>query len=243
MCYQVYITKARGTRVVDTVELFPSKTAMPQTSSMDLTTIAALALSHALLDPPPAAPFSHIGTAQLQALRQLSEIFTVALPPSATQHLPPTSQASSQLRNTIHPAPVPMLGSPCPATPSQAPPCLATLHQSPRLARYASPRVSPSQAPSPMVAPRVNPRHIASLRVDPTTPHHNVISLTPYPAEPNSPYVHQCVAGENLFNTFEGEHLETPSLPRYNTRARAQQHSAHSIQHHAPRVFCPITFT
>jgi hypothetical protein len=31
-CYQVHITKTKGTRIVDTVEFFPSKTAMPQTS-------------------------------------------------------------------------------------------------------------------------------------------------------------------------------------------------------------------
>jgi hypothetical protein len=30
--YQVYITKTRGARIADTVELFPSKTSMPQTS-------------------------------------------------------------------------------------------------------------------------------------------------------------------------------------------------------------------
>jgi hypothetical protein len=31
-CYQVHITKTKGTQIVDTVEFFPSKTAMPQTS-------------------------------------------------------------------------------------------------------------------------------------------------------------------------------------------------------------------
>jgi hypothetical protein len=50
------------------------------------------------------------------------------------------------------------------------------------------------------------------------------------------------MTGENLFKTFEEEHLETPSLPRYNTWA-AYQHSAHSIQHHAPHIFHPIAFT
>jgi hypothetical protein len=32
-------------------------------------------------------------------------------------------------------------------------------------------------------------------------------------------------------------------LPRYNTRARTRQHSAHSVQHQVPRAFRPITFT
>jgi hypothetical protein len=51
------------------------------------------------------------------------------------------------------------------------------------------------------------------------------------------------MAGANLFDTFEEEHMETPSLPRYNTRARARQHSSNNPHHHAPRVFRPITFT
>jgi hypothetical protein len=62
-------------RIVDTIELFPSKLAMPNTSSKDLASIAALELSNALQTPAHAAPFSHIGTAQLQALGQLSDIF------------------------------------------------------------------------------------------------------------------------------------------------------------------------
>jgi hypothetical protein len=35
-CYQVHTTKTKGTRIVDTVEFFPSKTAMPETLSKDL---------------------------------------------------------------------------------------------------------------------------------------------------------------------------------------------------------------
>jgi hypothetical protein len=46
--YQFHITKIKGTRIVDTVECSPSKTAMPHTSSKDLASIAALELSNAL---------------------------------------------------------------------------------------------------------------------------------------------------------------------------------------------------
>jgi hypothetical protein len=81
-CYQVHITKTKGTRIVDTVEFPPSKLSMPNTSSKDLASTAALELSNALQNPAPEAPFSHIGTAQLQALRQLSDIFPAALPSS-----------------------------------------------------------------------------------------------------------------------------------------------------------------
>jgi hypothetical protein len=51
------------------------------------------------------------------------------------------------------------------------------------------------------------------------------------------------MTGVNVFDTFEEEHMERPSLPRYNTRVRAHQHSANNTQHLAPRVFCPIIFT
>jgi hypothetical protein len=49
------------------------------------------------------------------------------------------------------------------------------------------------------------------------------------------------MAGENIFNTFEEEHMESPPPQRYNTRARAQQHSSHSAQQNAPRIFCTFT--
>jgi hypothetical protein len=61
---------------------------MPETSSKDLAIIASLELSHALQNSAPAAPFSHIGTAQLQALRQQTDIFSAALPSVTAQHAP-----------------------------------------------------------------------------------------------------------------------------------------------------------
>jgi hypothetical protein len=51
------------------------------------------------------------------------------------------------------------------------------------------------------------------------------------------------MAGMNLFETFEEEHMETPALPRYNTRARARQHSASQAQFLVPRISRPIGFT
>jgi hypothetical protein len=41
-CYQVHITKTEGTRIVNTVEFYPAKLAMPSTSSKYLASIAAL---------------------------------------------------------------------------------------------------------------------------------------------------------------------------------------------------------
>jgi hypothetical protein len=89
----------------------------------------------------------------------------------------------------------------------------------------------------------MNPVYVESPRVDHTLHHNSVIPLNPHPAEANVPHVPQGMAGLNLFDTFEEEHMETPSLLRYKTRARARQHSANQDQCLAPHVFQPITFT
>jgi hypothetical protein len=52
------------------------------------------------------------------------------------------------------------------------------------------------------------------------------------------------MAGINIFDTFEEEHImETPTLTRYNTRARACQYSANQAQFLATRIFRPNAFT
>jgi hypothetical protein len=145
-CYQVHITKTKGTRIVDTVEFFPSKLPMPNTSSKDLAIIAALEFSNALQNPAPAAPFSHIGTAQLQALRQLSDIFSAVLPSVTAQHAPPLTQNSPQFMSTVQQGCVThtrMPQQPIPASPMISPP----------LAPHRSQRAIPSQVPYPRVTP------------------------------------------------------------------------------------------
>jgi hypothetical protein len=210
---------------------------MPHTSSKDLAIISALELSNALQNPAPVAPFSHIGTTQFQALRQLSYILSAALPSRTTQHAPPLTQNSSQFRSTVPPI--------CNTQPRmQEPPIPATPTRSPPLAPHRSQRVSPIQVPSPSVAPRMSPSDVASPRVTTTLPLADITPLTPHPAAKNAPYVPQGMTCMNLFDTFEEEHnMETSSLPRYNTRSRARQHSANQAQLLAPRIFRPIAFT
>jgi hypothetical protein len=89
----------------------------------------------------------------------------------------------------------------------------------------------------------MSPSDVSSPRVTPTLPLADVIPLTPHPAAENAPYVPQGMEGMNLFDTFEEELMETPALPRYNTRARARQHYANQAQFLAPRIFRPIVFT
>jgi hypothetical protein len=90
-CYTVYITKTRGERIVETVEVFPEKFTLPFPSVQDLATQAAADLTHTLLHLQPEGPFSKVGDEQTNALKRLSEIFEratrikskVVLPPSA----------------------------------------------------------------------------------------------------------------------------------------------------------------
>jgi hypothetical protein len=209
---------------------------MPSTSSKYLVSIEALELSNALKNLAHAAPFSQIGTAKLQALRQLSDIFSAALPSVTSQHAPPLSQNSSQFRSTVQQGtakPKRMPKQPIPPTP--------VLY--PSLDPRRSQRVIPIQVPSPRVIPRMNPSDLASPRVTTALPPTTVIPLNPHPASANAPYMPHGMAGVNLFDTFEEEHEETPAVPRYNTRARVHHHSAHQAQTLSPRIFRPIAFT
>jgi hypothetical protein len=104
-CYQVHITKTKGTRIDDTVDFFPAKLAMSSKSSKDLASIAELEISNALQNPAPAAPFSQIGTAQLQALHQLLDIFSAALLSGTSQHAPRCHKTPHNLGSLCNRAP------------------------------------------------------------------------------------------------------------------------------------------
>jgi hypothetical protein len=81
-CYTVCCSKTRSERIIDTVEFFPANIRMPRMSSADNATITAQELTHALLNPAPAAPFATIGTGQIAALKQLALIFQQATAPN-----------------------------------------------------------------------------------------------------------------------------------------------------------------
>jgi hypothetical protein len=232
-CYQVHITKTKGTRIVDTVEFFPAALVMPLTSSKDLASIAAMELSHALQHPDPAAPFSHIGTAQLQALRQLSDIFSAALP---SRPAPPASLPSLQpitIGTTVRQRPA----NQTPIPPQQVQNPLGSPSPTPRRSQW----INPIQVPSPRVTPRLHSSDVAPMRVHTPLPPPTVIPITPHPASGNAPYMPQGIVGVNLFNTFEEEH-NSPTIPRYNTRTLERQHAAHLAQTRRPRVFRPLAF-
>jgi hypothetical protein len=74
----------------------PSNSFHPQMSSTYAATMAAKELTHALLNPAPAAPFATIGDAQLVALKQLTQIFQLV-----TNKHPTTASASATDTPTI----------------------------------------------------------------------------------------------------------------------------------------------
>jgi hypothetical protein len=190
-------------------------------------------LSHALQHLAPAAQFSQIGTAQLQALRQLSDIFSAALPSRTPPPAPPSALNSSQFRSTVRQGPADQ--TPMPPQPVQTP-----VH-SPSLAPRRSQRVIPIQVPSPRVTPRLKSSDVAPPRVPIPLPPTTVIPINLHPASINAPYMPQGMAGVNLFDTFEEEHT-TPTIPWYNTRALARQYASHQAQTLRPRIFRPLAF-
>ena len=71
-CYNIYIPEKRAVIQPDTVEFLLHNSKMTFQSSAENATIAATKLIHAILNPAPAAPYAHIGDAQMQVLDQLA---------------------------------------------------------------------------------------------------------------------------------------------------------------------------
>ena len=73
--YNIYVPETSAVIQSDTVEFLPHNSKKLFQSSAENATIAATELIHALHNPAPAAPYAHIGDAQMQALDKLSESF------------------------------------------------------------------------------------------------------------------------------------------------------------------------
>ena len=93
-CWEIYIISTNADRICDTVAFFPKNVSMPHLSSTDAAMHAAKDLAHALLNPAPAAPFATLSTARLEAIKQLSDIFSEATtqePPAPRQRVVPAN--------------------------------------------------------------------------------------------------------------------------------------------------------
>jgi hypothetical protein len=106
-CYTVYITKNRSSRVVETVDFFPHRFKLPLHSFSELTTQAAVYLTHVLLNPQPAGPFCQVSDEQAIALRRLANIFGAAKLKSEKKNLPPQDEvennAPQRVQTTVSP--------------------------------------------------------------------------------------------------------------------------------------------
>ena len=76
----MYVPETRVVIQPDTVEFLPHNSKMPFRSSAENATIAATELIHALRNPAPAAPYVHIGDAQMQVLDQLAVLMPLWVP-------------------------------------------------------------------------------------------------------------------------------------------------------------------
>jgi hypothetical protein len=97
--YSIFVTATHGDRVSNTVEFFPTKVNMPETSSADRLTTAIEEISHIVKHQPhPAAPFLHNGEPTNAMLAQLGEIFAPTTPQTppllTTNRVVPRVQAS-----------------------------------------------------------------------------------------------------------------------------------------------------
>ena len=72
-CYDIYVPETRAVIQPDTVKFFPHNSKIPFRSSTENGTTAETELIHTLRNPAPAAPYSHIGDAQVQALEQIAK--------------------------------------------------------------------------------------------------------------------------------------------------------------------------
>ena len=74
-CYRVYTNKTRSERIVDTVEFPPQKTTVPYQSPTDVFFQAIETIQQVCKNPTPSTPFAHVAHNQLDAIKQLAELF------------------------------------------------------------------------------------------------------------------------------------------------------------------------
>ena len=73
--YSVFTNATQAGRTSDTVEFFPQKFKVSFLLAIDIAVRAANELVQVLQRPQPANPFSQVGTQQLEALQQLTNMF------------------------------------------------------------------------------------------------------------------------------------------------------------------------
>jgi hypothetical protein len=205
-CYRLYNPRTQAYSIADTVSLHPSRVPLPRLSSADATRLAARDLVHTLQHPHPATPFLQLGDPDIQALRQLADIFdrSILSHPSAPGVTPATSSAPG-----VKPAEPNVTcpeARPVPRPGSQPTPPLVT-HFADTPVQPERPATSPTlPAPSYNLrsrTPTTGHRHNLRQRSWTSNLHHALAALDPnfYQATPSVP----------LDTMFESPAIMTPA--------------------------------
>ena len=145
-CYRLYVPKTRAKFTYKTVQFLPHQCQVPKTPSVNAAIVAAQALTEALTNPSPAAPYARFGDAQQQAIADLAKIFKSAITNYALPSIIPPQPS-------VWTVPPPSLRVPIPP----ASPRVTVPLESPRVnIPPAYPRVKIPPASSPLSPPTVS---------------------------------------------------------------------------------------
>jgi hypothetical protein len=107
-CYQIFAIKTKATRITDTVKCFPTKPKIPYTTPTDVAIQAAHDLIQVVQQKQPSTAFAHIGTNQLEAIKQIAGIFN--------NHIKTQEPEKTNMNNQPVPSKLPRV--PTPITPT-----------------------------------------------------------------------------------------------------------------------------
>jgi hypothetical protein len=106
LCYQGFAIKTKATRITDTVKLFPTKTKIPYTTPTDVAIQTVHDLIQVVQQKQLSTAFAHIGTNQLEVIKQIAGIFNTHIKtqePEKNKYEQPTSSLkTSEGANTNH---------------------------------------------------------------------------------------------------------------------------------------------
>ena len=108
-CFKVFVTKTNGQRISDTVEFYPTKIRMPETSTLEQIKHSVNDVLHVLRNHQPKTPFLDFGSTQTNALKHLAELFPQNLANNrpSTRLESPNSVSRVENHTPIIPLPIP----------------------------------------------------------------------------------------------------------------------------------------
>ena len=116
-CHQVFTAKTKAECITDTVQFFPQKTSVPYLTNTEIAIQAATDLATALRTPILPHLFPNVGHAQLDAIRQIAELFQQEV--ATSTKAPPHNKVTKTIP---HPVPLPRVERPNNHNPNEEPP-------------------------------------------------------------------------------------------------------------------------